>query len=305
MIRYRLCAVLLFWGGCWVQLGAAEAQLPAETDHDEVSHVSYWYRNYDTRASYALLDLALSKTTDLYGSYKITRSPVITQGRAVLELQSESSGTIRVINVVPDLNREKNLIPVRIATDEGLVGFRVCIINEADRDKFKGIRSHKDIAAQGIVFGQGLHWPDTYILRENALPVVTSAQYENLYPMLKSGRYHCFLRGINEAIADLATHPDEGLMIEPGLLFAYPSVSLLFVRRSDKIMAARLELGLRRAILDGSYAKYFAEEYFADLSLLNLGGRRIIRLNNPLLEDSLLTNIGSKLIFSDGKLQVY
>lgn len=269
------------------------------------NHLSYWYRNYNNEASRDLLTLVLEKTEDFYGPITVSKSPQITQGRAVAELGDGHKSLVSLINVVVDEEREKSMIPVKIPTDGGLIGLRVCIIRKDERDRFHDIRSHLDIREKGITFGQGLHWPDTQILQENDFPVVTSVRYEGLFDMLREKRFNCFLRGANEAMEDLKNYGNDELMIEPDLLFAYPSASFFFVSQGDSELAARLELGLRRAILDGSYEAYFRHHYQPAIDELKLDQRRIIRLNNPLLSDQTLLNAAEKLRLGDGKLPIY
>lgn len=283
-------------------LSAGAGPLAVERTDDDVA---YWYRNYDTKPTFELLQLALDETDEFYGPAEILRSDYITQGRAVVELESGHRSVIRLINVVGDEDREKNLLPVKIATDGGLIGLRVCIIRRGDEARFANIRSHADIEKAGIVFGQGVHWPDTRILQENAFNVVSSARFENLFTMLGEGRFNCFLRGANEALEDLARYGKDDLMIEPGLLFAYPSASFFFVAKDDQDFAARLELGLRRAVADGRYAEHFNQYYRPSIDSLNLVKRRVIRLNNPLLSDETLLRSSERLRLSDGKLSIY
>jgi hypothetical protein len=294
-----LLAVLLLGG----QALAAADNSPQ--DSAEPDKILYWYRNYDNQSSYQLLDLALKKTADLYGDYSIVRSQEVTQGRAVVELQNGRVDTVRLINVVPEPDRLKNLIPVKIASEAGMIGLRVCIINKADAGLFEGIRVNKDLIEQGVVFGQSVHWPDSRILTANSLPVVTSASYESLYPMLKNRRFNCFLRSLIEVVGELEKYGDDSLMIEPNLLFSYPSVLLFFVSKADQALAIRLELGLRRAILDGSFTENFKKNHAENLAQLNVAGRRVIRLNNPLLDNELLKNLSNQHIMTDGKLNIY
>jgi len=267
--------------------------------------VVYWYRNFDRQASYDILSLALDKTKDVYGDAHILRSDKLTQGRAIANLGVGNKDSIRLISVVADDTRSSKIVPIKIALDEGLIGLKVCIINRKQQDLFVGLRSHQDISDNGIVFGQGQHWTDTKILKANALEVVTSAPYENLYPMLKSKRFNCFLRGVSEVIPEMERYDDESLMIEPNILFAYPSSSLFYVNEKDIDLAARIELGLRRAILDGSYSQYFKETFFEDIKQLRIGERRVIRLNNPLLTTETIKSTSEGLSLTDGKIDIY
>ncbi len=267
--------------------------------------LTYWYRNYDNPRTFELLNLVLKKTTDFYGDYKIVRTPKMTQGRAIVELQDGRESLVRVINAVSDIERELQLRPIRFAAEEGLIGWRVCVIKRQDQPLFEGVKSHKDILERNIVFGQGTHWPDTKILESNRLRVVTSVHFESLIPMLKAGRFNCFLRGIGEVLEDLRKYPDEQLMIEKSLLFSYPSTSLFLLEKEDVELASRLELGLRRSHLDGSLEKFFKHHYQQVLVDLNVAERRVIRLNNPYISDSTLNRIAEKHAVQDGRIDLY
>lgn len=250
--------------------------------------IRLWHRNFDAKQTRGLLELALSKTTREYGNYEILRGEALSQRRALASLIQNNTQHLDVINAVVDDEREKSLIPIRVVSDEGLIGYRVCLIHKEEAPRFEAIRSHLDITDSGIIFGQGAHWPDTKILRQNALQVMTSVHYESLFSMLLARRFHCFLRGATEALDDLERHKDDRLMIEPSLLFSYPSTSTFFVNKSNSELAARIELGIRRSILDGSFKKYFEEFYEKDLEKLDLKSRRIIRFNNPYISDEFL-----------------
>ena len=212
----------------------------------------------------------------------------MSQKRALATLIRQQGTSLDVVNAVIDNEREDALLPIRVISDEGLIGYRVCIIRRDDEKLFENIRGHLDINNRGIIFGQGAHWPDTKILKQNSLKVMTSVNYESLFSMLLAGRFQCFLRGANEAYEDLENHPYEQLMIEPNLLFSYPSTSTFFTSKTNPALATRIELGLRRAILDGSFAEHFAKTYQEDLKRLKLKSRRIIRLNNPYISDEFL-----------------
>ncbi|WP_317931819.1 hypothetical protein [Halioxenophilus sp. WMMB6] len=302
------CWLLAVLCACWSLLAAAgspdvEPITPAPTLNSNET-ITYWYRNYDLPSTYALLQMALAMTEDLYGPTQIKRSTEISQGRALAALADHHFEQVSVMNVVVDEHREEasSLIPIPIATDQGLFGYRICIIQKKNLPLFENINSHLDVNARGIVFGQGAHWPDTRILQANQLRVVTSARYENLFDMLKGGRFNCFLRGANEVVDDLAYANDPNLIIEPNLAFVYPSAALFFVNKADVALAARIELGLRRAILSGAYAQFLREHYAKNLELLNIDQRRIIRLNNPLIDHLGLYQTKDALLSEEGKI---
>lgn len=83
--------------------------------------------------------------------------------------------------------------------------------------------------------------------------------------MLGAGRFNCFLRSVGEVASDLKRRQTGGFTVEKHLLFSYQSTSLFFVNKENTRLATRLELGLRRAVLDGSFSKYFRETYAREL----------------------------------------
>lgn len=244
--------------------------------------VILWYRNYDSPAIHALLDLALRKTPE-YGPYVIVRSEEMNQGRALRELGSDNARAVHVANVATSPEREDNLLAVTIPIDGGLLGYRVCVTTRDMLAKFQDITRLADVREKNIRFGQGRHWPDTRILEANGLSVVTHTQYENLFPMLKGGRFECFARGVSEVVYDLDLEQDDDLVIEPNLLFTYTMPSYFFVGRSDMALAMRIQLGLERSIFDGSFLTFLGRYFAQPLEQLNLSHRRVFHLGNPWL----------------------
>lgn len=244
--------------------------------------VLLWYRNFDSPAIRGLLDLALAKTPE-YGSYTILRSREMNQGRALREMANDNSRVVQVANVATSPEREDNLLAVSIPIDGGLLGYRVCVTTPSQLPRFQDIKRLADVRERRIRFGQGRHWPDTRILEANGLDVVTDTRFENLFGMLKSGRFDCFARGVSEVLYDLDLAGDPELVIEPNLLFTYTMPSYFFVGRNDFPLAVRIQLGLERALHDGSFLTYLNLYFTQPLKALNLSERRIFHLGNPWL----------------------
>ncbi|MDX1755055.1 MAG: hypothetical protein R3175_03250 [Marinobacter sp.] len=243
-----------------------------------------WYRNYDSPAIYALVKLAMEKTPE-YGPFSIQRSAEMVQGRALRELTRGGEGTqvLDIAAVATSVEREKELGAVPIPIDGGLLGFRVCVVMKDQVDRFEGVEGIEDLRARGLRIGQGLHWPDTTVLQVNGIDVISHSRYETLFLMLKNRRFDCFARGVSEVIFDLELEDDPQLVIEPSLLITYPMLSYFFVAPEDHDTAHRLQLGMERAIEDGSFGR-FLDSYFGQaLKNLNLSGRKILVLDNPYL----------------------
>lgn len=256
----------------------ADYQPPPEREY------KLWYRNYDSPAIRALLELALNKTPE-YGQFRIIRSEEMGQGRVLRELSRARTSLIDIANVASSSQRESELLAIPIPIDGGLLGFRVCVTLPHSLPLFEGVSSIEDLKERGIRIGQGLHWPDTDILEANDISVVTHTRYEILFRMLRNDRFDCFARGVNEVLFDLEIENDPDLVIEPSLMLAYAMPSYFFTAPHDYMTAHRVQLGMERAIQDGSFARYLADYYSKPIEQLALDRRNVIVLKNPFLSE--------------------
>lgn len=257
--------------------------VPGHSENPAHSYI-LWYRNYDSGAIRSLLELAFDKTPE-YGSYQLVRSNEMAQGRAMMELARKSRRLLDIATVATSLEREEELNAIPVPIDGGLLGLRVCVIEKGNKKRFEGIQSLADLNGQGIVIGQGAHWPDTPILRTAGISVVTHSRYEVLFGMLERGRFDCFARGVSEVLYDLERRDNPNLVVEPRLLIAYPMPSYFFTGPDDHKTAQRIQLGLERAIEDGSFARYLRTWYGRPVQELDLRKRVTINLPNPHLSE--------------------
>lgn len=272
-----LCPLLAFAA----EISAPDASLGAYRPPEARSYV-LWYRNYDSPAINELISLAFSKTPE-YGGFRLERSVEMVQGRALLELANPERSAVDIAAVATSVEREKELMAIPVPIDGGLLGFRVCVVLQDQLARFDGVQSVADLAERGLRVGQGLHWPDSSILQVNGVEVVTHSRYETLFRMLKNRRFECFARGVSEVMFDLALENDPRLTVEPTLLLAYPMLSYFFVAPDDTETAQRLQLGMDRAIADGSFARFLDKFYGAALDQLHLERRTVLLLDNPYL----------------------
>jgi hypothetical protein len=240
-----------------------------------------WYRNYDSPPMRALVSLAFEKTPE-YGPYVLGRSPEMSKERALHELGNDSA-LVDIANVASDIKREEVLTAIPLPIDGGLLGLRICVVRKDNLPKFQGVDSIADLSERGIRIGQGTHWPDTRILRVNGIEVATHSRYEILFRMLDNNRFECFARGVSEVLYDLRLVDNPDYVIEPDLLITYAMPSYFFVGNHDQEIAHRLQLGMERAILDGSFADHLDRFYGRAIQDLNLGSRQVLVLKNPFL----------------------
>jgi hypothetical protein len=182
-----------------------------------------------------------------------------------------------------DIDRESRLLPIRIPLLKGLLGYRICIVNKGDEEKFSKVKSLQDFIKQGFTVGQGHDWPDTKILRANGISVVESTSYNGLFHMLTAKRFDCFARGTNEPWNELANQADKNLAIDRHIAFFYRAPLYYFVNSKQVKLAERIEKGLRAVIADGSFNKLFQNHHQKALEKAGLDARTIIKLDNPLM----------------------
>ncbi len=240
----------------------------------------------DTRLNYywELLQAALDETVPQWGPYALQASPkVMNAGRAELLLSAATD--ISVMARTTSIARESTLRPIRIPLDKGLTGYRLFLIKSDTQAWADPVRTLPQLQALSI--GQGATWVDSDILRANGFRVVTAPTYELLLPMLDSGRFDLFSRGVNEISQELAvgrqTFP--ALAIERKLLLYYPLPRYFFFPRTPEgeRLAQRAEAGLRVLIKNGKFERRYQAFKKSILSDINLGGRRVFSIPNPLL----------------------
>jgi hypothetical protein len=134
-----------------------------------------------------------------------------------------------------------------------------------------------------VKLGQGTAWIDTKILESNGLNLVKTMKYQNLFYMLDGGRFDAFPRAVFEPFSEVANYPNLGLTVEKRLMLVYKMDFYLFVNKNNKKLAKELELGLNRAIADGSFEKLFlsAPSVQEAIAKGDLKNRVVIPLDNP------------------------
>ncbi len=248
-----------------------------------------------------VLKLALEKTKDKYGDYKIEKIDIGYQGRSAT-LLAEGSPMLDLIWTMTDKEREKHMLPVRIPLLKGLMGYRVLIINKKDIEKFKNIKRIEELKKLTAV--QGHDWPDTDVLIANGFKVEKATIYEGMFKMIYLQRVDYFPRGLNEPFDEIKNRPKLNLTVENSIMLKYFAPFFFFVNIKRADLRDRIEEGLNMAIEDGS----FDELFYSDLSnkemleKIDFNKMKIFELENPYLtaESKKLQN-NKKYIFQINK----
>lgn len=230
------------------------------------------------RYAMAMVKLALSKVETTY-KIEIDNSEM-SQARNITDV---SEGRLDIMWAATNQEMEDQLQPIRIPLYKGLLGHRIFIINPASQTKFDRVKTFADL--KQISLGQGTTWADSAILASNGLNVVRANKYQSLFYMVEGGRFDAFPRGVHEPWAELESHPNLSLAVEKRIMLVYRMPFYLFTGKQNKKLAADLELGLNRAIADGSFDKTFYSDPMvkAVLEKANLEERVVFELDNPTL----------------------
>jgi len=206
-------------------------------------------------------------------------SVMMRQNRGLAELRNGRA--IDVMWTMSSQQRERDLLPVRIPLDMGLIGWRLLLIRKRDAARFAAIRKQAELQALDAL--QGHDWPDTDILRANGFKVQTASDYAGMFKMLESGRVDYFPRAVFEVWNEAEAFAAQDLMVAPGLALHYPAAFYFFVNKSNTTLATAIQRGLESMLADGSYERLF-RDYFGDMvSRSGLDARRVFELRNPLL----------------------
>ena len=236
----------------------------------------------DQRSRYPvqLLELALHKAGGQYVA--VPASVPASQSRNLLLLAANQG--IDVFWTVTSWQREQQLLAVPVPIDRGLFGWRLLLIREGEQPRYSAITELAALANWSG--GQGHDWPDAQILRAAGLRIETSPSYDGLFGMLLRRHIDYFPRSVAELWQELDAQQDQPIALEQTLALHYPSAQYFFVHPDNQPLAAALELGLRRAIEDGSFLSLFEQHYGRLIAKAGLGRRRVLELSNPQLPSS-------------------
>ncbi len=231
-----------------------------------------------------VLRMALEATKADWGPYRMLQSERMTESRQAYEMMNATGKlTVMYLSTVPRF--ESQLIPVRIPVDRNLGGYCVFLVRADQLPRLAAVRTIEDL--KRFSYGLGLGWIDVDILRSNGFNVVTGSSYDGLFEMLANRRFDIFLRAAVEVLDEYEQHKAAlpGLRIEDRLVLYYPLPMYFWFPKTEegRRLAARVEAGMRRMIVDGSYDRVFDRYQRSKIERLHLKDRRILRIANPFL----------------------
>lgn len=240
-----------------------------------------WERNYNTPSLREFIQIAAELTKEEYGEYEIVSSAPLEEGRAFHALQQGALVNVAIGGIGTE--REESHLPIYIPLDRGLLGFRVCMVNNHSNG-FGHVATLEDFNINRNFIGVGSYWPDRKVFEANGVLLMHTPVFEQLFEMLAKGRFSCLSRGVEEIQRELVAHP--GLKIEEHIAFIFPYGIFAYVSKQHPRIKERLEQGLQKAILTGQYQALFNKHYLQVLKELNFFNRHLIILKNNNLSES-------------------
>ncbi len=236
--------------------------------------------NYDRE----LLQLALEKTKDKFGPFRLVGSAEMNTARAMSELQKDTYPNFFVTLNYQDSFAKLGLTYVRFPVELGLIGWRTCFTNPATSEKLKSIHSFEQL--KQFKYGQGMAWTDVQILRANGFDVVEVGRYENLFRMVAKERFDLFCRGTNEVLKEWEDHKDiPNLVYDKSIAIFYPLPRVYYTNKNNEKARARIQEGLNIAYHDGSLLMIWKRTHQKSVDFAALAHRKTFCLENPYLKN--------------------
>ncbi len=232
-----------------------------------------------------LLRLALEKTRKEYGDFTLRPIPPRNYARAVKAAVDNAYPNLMIeTSYEQALTHHAKLDFINFPMDLGVLGYRVCFINPKLKASGKEITTLEQLRQYDFVHGVG--WADTLIFRHNGLKVQEIEYYDGIFLMVIGGRVDFFCRGVNEILGEMEQFSElKELTIDDQFLLVYPLPRFFYLNRANTLAKERIGLGLQRAYADGSLQALWKENFLPSLALVGLKQRKVIRLENPLLDE--------------------
>ena len=147
---------------------------------------------------------------------------------------------------------------------------------------------------------QGSDWPDYPILKANHFRVLGSGDFDAMFKMLQAKRIDYFPRSVTEIWPELQQKNGMSLSVAPKWVLHYPAALYFFVQKDNIELANAIEIGLLRAIEDGSMQQLFLQHFSSAIQQADLKSRTVVQLINPILPAE--TPLKNKALWFDPQL---
>lgn len=239
----------------------------------------------DTRENYnhELINLALEKTKNEFGDFKIANAPPMNTVRSIFSLTTNRYENFIVeLSYQDSLEGSNQLIYIPIPVDLGIVGYRVCFVGSESKNTIENIKNISELKNYSIA--QGASWADSEILKYNGLNVTEVNNYLSIFNMIANNRVPLFCRGANELKFEYESNRALGLQYNESFSLFYSLPRFYHLNKNNIAAKDRIEMGINLAYADGSMKKLWDKHFLKSVEFLNMKSRIIFKLENPFIK---------------------
>ena len=230
-----------------------------------------------------VLEAALEATKDEYGNWVIVEHTQDYHGdRESLTFREYGHDLFATIAGNRKMADERKIV-VYTPIQNGLLGYRSLIIREEDRVKFSAIHCEEEL--KKLQVGIPDSWSDAEFFRCNGFNVVERGTYDDIFQRLHNREFDFTALGINEIHSVFLEKAEEvkGLAMVDHIMIYYPLPLLFYVNPDAPELAERIDKGMKIISENKTMDNIFISHNKDILDSLNLSGRKLIRLENPIL----------------------
>lgn len=230
-----------------------------------------------------ILKAALESTKPQYGPYSLQYAKIVmNRDRALMEMQSGKRVNVTISPPRPEWleNTHTIFFPIR----KGIGSFRLFLIMSDSDTLF-----HSDMLLEDIKklrCGVQQQWTTAKAMAKLDFTLIHSNNYSGLFGMLANNRFDYLPRGVNEIFKEHEiwsnTYPD--MVIEEKLVLLLPLPTFIFISKTKPQLADRIEKGIIQLVENGSFEKIFTQHFETFLKQADIKSRKIIVVENPLLQ---------------------
>lgn len=224
-----------------------------------------------------------------------TPAPLANEKRQLLMLEAGQTD----IDIMPvtdvrlkSVSEGKSLM-ISVPLDRGLLGYRVCLLQEQNEDLLSDVKSAEDLRA--FTMGQGEGWMDVAVYEAAGIPIkwVRDWRRGEFFGQMKSGYINLFPLGAEEILSYFLSHfqsihPE--IVADQHIVIRYPWFRFVWISAASP-NAERIREALQKGFEIIAKNGKFEEIWNASSRGLPkdfFDKRRVIALKNPLYGDDIV-----------------
>ncbi|MFW7380151.1 MAG: hypothetical protein ACOH5I_15155 [Oligoflexus sp.] len=205
-------------------------------------------------------------------------NPALDQ-KTALEALNKDDRQLDIIATQSSKEREKHYLTAQVDIAQGLIGTRILVVLEENRQAFEKVKNLKDLQKFRICVGRD--WPDRKVLENASIPIYIKLTINELYDALEKKHCDGITRAIYEVRDELLSRPTKPFTADPYLILSYPASQQLFIAKSHSNLATTLEKGLKELEKEGVLDEIIDLAYGDSIRHVELKDRTVIQLTNP------------------------